>query len=317
MYFNQSVTSIMYHYVRPRKNNKHEGLHYLSLPAFREQLDYLDQHFNIIDPSALNSDDKSVIPQNACLLTFDDGYRDHYDYVFPELVRRNLKGIFFTPYDSLVKNILLDVNKIQLLLSTGVSSKVIIHEFRRHLPSTIFADLYNRLYSPNRYDDVERSFIKKALQYGLEEPFRQKILNNLFKIHVTDDQASLAHEMYLTLPEAQEMLEFGMVFGGHGKRHFWHNKVTKIALEEEVLSSALALDLIGVPQTNRCYSYPFGGFSTEVINCLKRHKFSAAFTVEPKTWQINGDKFMISRHDTNDVFQLKPTTEHNDMHKNV
>ena len=34
---------------------------------------------------------KDVLPPNAALLTFDDGYRDHYDHVFPMLAESGLQ----------------------------------------------------------------------------------------------------------------------------------------------------------------------------------------------------------------------------------
>ena len=39
--------------------------------------------------------DAGNIPENSCLLTFDDGYKDHIDYVLPELMKRKLQGSFF------------------------------------------------------------------------------------------------------------------------------------------------------------------------------------------------------------------------------
>ena len=52
--------------------------------------------------------------QSACLLTFDDGYKDHL--ACSKLLKsKNLSGIFFPPINS-IKGELLDVNAIHYLI---------------------------------------------------------------------------------------------------------------------------------------------------------------------------------------------------------
>ena len=45
-----NLTTIMYHYVRPQKNNLHPGLNVLEIKAFIRQLDYLSTNFSVISP---------------------------------------------------------------------------------------------------------------------------------------------------------------------------------------------------------------------------------------------------------------------------
>ena len=37
---------------------------------------------------------KEKLPENSMILSFDDGYKDHKDYVFPVLEKNKLKAIF-------------------------------------------------------------------------------------------------------------------------------------------------------------------------------------------------------------------------------
>ena len=53
------------------------------------------------------------------LLTFDDGYIDHFTYVFPVLKEYKMQGSFFVPGKTFTENCLLDVNKIHYLLASA------------------------------------------------------------------------------------------------------------------------------------------------------------------------------------------------------
>ena len=85
---------IMYHYVRNQKLSKFKKLKYLSQIQFKNQLDYLEDNFEILDPKILLHR-TNKINLNSCILTFDDGYKDHIKFVLPELKKRKLRAAFF------------------------------------------------------------------------------------------------------------------------------------------------------------------------------------------------------------------------------
>jgi peptidoglycan/xylan/chitin deacetylase (PgdA/CDA1 family) len=69
----------------------------LEFKEFKNQINYLNSKFNIIDYYQLRDFilNKKELPQNPCILTFDDGYKDHIEYVLPELLKRKISGFFF------------------------------------------------------------------------------------------------------------------------------------------------------------------------------------------------------------------------------
>ena len=87
------ITTITYHYVREIQNSSYPNLKGLEFKNFRRQLDFLTKNYNFFDPNELFQ--KKSFKENSCILTFDDGFKDHIDYVLPELKKRKLKGIFF------------------------------------------------------------------------------------------------------------------------------------------------------------------------------------------------------------------------------
>ena len=90
------VTIVMYHFVRP-VDGRFSRLAALELSAFRGQLEYLLRHYSIVrlrDVIAA-AENPSPLPPRPAVLTFDDGYADHYRYVFPVLAERRISGMFF------------------------------------------------------------------------------------------------------------------------------------------------------------------------------------------------------------------------------
>ena len=82
------ITAVTYHYVREIKNSSYPNLKGLEYENFKNQLDFLTKNYEFIDPIELQNHDK--LSNNACLLTFDDGFKDHINYVLPELKKRKL-----------------------------------------------------------------------------------------------------------------------------------------------------------------------------------------------------------------------------------
>ena len=113
------LTIVMYHYIRRIIGSEFPGIKGLEIEGFKRQLDFLENNYSIVSSEQVI--DKIIknkeLPPKACWLTFDDGYKDHYQYVLPELIKRNLSGAFFPPRVAIKDNIVLDVNSIHHILS--------------------------------------------------------------------------------------------------------------------------------------------------------------------------------------------------------
>ena len=118
---------VMYHYVRNLKYSRFPELKGLDLELFKEQIKFLKNNFNIIrmeDVIAYYTENY-VLPENAVLLTFDDGYSDNYLNVFPILQEEKLQGSFFIPAKTFIEHQVLDVNKVHFVLaSTNINNLI-------------------------------------------------------------------------------------------------------------------------------------------------------------------------------------------------
>ncbi len=72
----------------------------ISLDVFKKQLDILiSNKINVLNPNSLIKISKDKVLKHYVLLTFDDGHISFFKYAYPELVKRNMSGIFFITTD--------------------------------------------------------------------------------------------------------------------------------------------------------------------------------------------------------------------------
>lgn len=95
----KTVHFIMYHYVRDLKNSEYPTIKGLDKELFEKQLAYLLEHYTPVRMdeilAAYQKNAFSDIPENGFVLTFDDGYIDHYEVVYPILKKVGVQGVFF------------------------------------------------------------------------------------------------------------------------------------------------------------------------------------------------------------------------------
>lgn len=94
------VPILMYHYVSELPPDADAYRRDLTVPPaqFEAQLSYLDEadyHPITLMDLYLHLAEGYPLPENPVILTFDDGYRDAYDVVFPRLLAHGFTGTFF------------------------------------------------------------------------------------------------------------------------------------------------------------------------------------------------------------------------------
>ncbi|PSL20155.1 polysaccharide deacetylase family protein [Shimia abyssi] len=301
------VTVVMYHYVRPLADSPFPRLKALELADFHTQLDYLSAHYSVISPAAFHAalHNGADLPNRPCLLTFDDGYSDHYDHVFPALQDRAMTGLFFTPYMSLIKRQMLEVNKVQFILACCEHSDRLARKLDSYLEMEGYDDiasLRQEFGAANRFDDPDVAYFKRMLQHALPAPLRAKIIASLFEEHVSTDVTAFAETLYLTPDQARDMRATGNEFGAHGDLHLWHAKASAEQLAQEVSGSVRALETIGAPVQGGFYCYPFGSENNTVRCAVQQAGFTTGFTVVPDLYTPSADSALsVSRLDTIDL----------------
>jgi len=305
------LTIVMYHYVRNIKNSQYQNIKGLETDGFRRQLDYLSGNFNIIKAEDLIDSLKNGVqlPEKSCLLTFDDGYKDHLTFVLPELIKRKLQGSFFPPVKPVMEREMLDVNRIHFILActndfskllANVDDLCIDHGI---VPSDLISFKY-QYYIPSRYDTADVMYVKHLLQHVLPEEIRNSISSKLFQIHINRAELDFADELYLSFDEIKKLVESGMYVGSHGYRHLWLDKESYYSQSLEIDSSLEFLKDVGARTDDWIMCYPYGAYNENTIAILKERNCAVGLTTKVGLAQVSGSTSLeLPRFDTNDYPQ--------------
>jgi peptidoglycan/xylan/chitin deacetylase (PgdA/CDA1 family) len=258
--------AVMYHYVRSSTTKALSGIRPLSIDDFEEQLDWLSERFNIITPEQFGEylRGHSVPDRPFCLLTFDDGTKDHAQVVTPILARRGLSGLFFLLSGPWVDAKLPISHSVHILLSTlgeerlwnAIYSKASAELGSNDGPAALGTlENASRIYSYE--DSYFRKRIKYAINFALPVTLSEHILRGLISEELQDEKA-LIEEWFVTPEEARDMEGAGMVIGAHGHSHISSTQLSPTQMEAEVLKCHETLTRV-LEQQPRWFAYPFGG----------------------------------------------------------
>ncbi len=302
----------MYHYVRDLARSRYPAIKGLSLERFERQLDHIQKHYTPVSVEDLVEAVKSPsiqLPPNAILLTFDDGYTDHFLNTFPMLDARGIKGCFFPPAQAVLEHIVLDVNKIQFVLAAMPDIHklldqvfVDLEEFRPHYELKSREEYCALVTKVHRYDPRETIVLKRLLQRELPEPVRNEIVRRLFARYVTKDEATFAVELYMSLDQIDCMRRHGMHIGSHSYTHAWLDSLTPAQQVDEADRALKFLSRFGVRPDNWTMGYPYGGYNESLLDVLRPRGCRLGFTVEPRVANLDTDDWLaLPRVDTNDL----------------
>jgi peptidoglycan/xylan/chitin deacetylase (PgdA/CDA1 family) len=306
------VTIVMYHYVRDLRRSRFPAIKGLSIERFCRQLDFIQANYTPISVERLLETLASGardLPPNPILLTFDDGYSDHFANVFPQLDARGIQGCFFPPAQAILEHKVLDVNKIHFVLAAAPDAGALLEdvladlpEFRSEHPLKT-KDAYLRAATEqHRYDSREVTVLKRLLQRELPEPIRVEIVRRLFAKHVTTDEAAFAFELYMSMEQIACLRRHGMHIGSHGYAHHWLNHISPEAQTREIDQSLNFLRKLGVGNDEWTMCYPYGGFNDSLLEILRERRCRLGFTVEPRVADLDADgPLTLPRVDTNDL----------------
>ncbi len=304
----------MYHFVRDLKKTRYPMIKARRLSEFKKQLDYLEENYELVTVErcveAIHG--KNEIPKDAVLLTFDDGYKDHYENVFPILEKRGIQGCFFPPAKAILKNEVLDVNKIHFILAVneekdnidGLLDDIVnlLNRHRKEYGLKSYEKYYTDLAIEGAYDPEEIIFIKRLLQRELPEAARNKMVDSLFKKYVDVDEKVLSNELYMDIEQLQCMQRNGMHIGSHGYDHHWLNSISREKLDQEIEGSIEFLNKIDVSKDVWTFCYPYGAYNEEICEAIKKKGFKLGFSTDPEVAVLDERSAMkLPRIDTNEI----------------
>ncbi|QUM77862.1 polysaccharide deacetylase family protein [Moritella sp. 24] len=296
------MKAVMYHYVRPVDANMpfFKALH---IDDFKKQLDYFEQEFGIATYEDM-LEVKNGKLLDKIILTFDDAISDHYEYVFPELKKRGITGVFYIPTQPYLNNKMLDVHKVHLILGS-IESKIVLEKLNSYIS-------YGMLQHTNEFEEKTYNYqtndectlqVKRILNYFLSYQYRTKIIDMLF-LELLGEQSDYCASFYMNTAQLKELSDNAMIIGSHSISHPVFSRLSKDLQRVEIEDSFNFLSELGVINDFKTFCYPYGGdhsFNQDTVDLLNESNVDFSFSVDPcdiKTLDLNKIQ-TLSRYDCN------------------
>lgn len=301
---------VMYHYVRDLPHTDFPRIKGMLTQDFRDQLLALQQCYEMATlESAVAFLQGTYTPaRDLCLLTFDDGLRDHYAEVTPLLVQHGIQGIFFVITACLRDHRVLAVHMNHFLMAAldfaryqNLFLQNIQDVTHKSYPSIeSYAAVAQQTY---RWDTLDVACFKYFVNFVIDQKSRDQVVKALFEEHIAAEGA-FASALYLNWEEARQMQAVGMVIGGHSHHH---KPLATLAAEESWRDLHTCTSLLTAhlqPQPLWPFSYPYGkkdSFNDTTVQQLKQLGFQCAFSTEVAANVPGQDIFLIHRIDCKDA----------------
>lgn len=288
-----SLTIVMYHYVRDGAR-----VHARTVDEFHAQLEHIARTYSVVGLDAVSS---RRWPDNACLLTFDDGLVEHLQVVAPALAARGMSGVFCPSGAAVLERRVLDVQKSQFVIAASDEHASLARRIFELAPEQDEAALRRRWTLPHRYDTAETVLVKRLLQDGLPERSRRRVLDTLFADLVAEDERAFADDLYLDLEGVRELLRLGMEVAGHGWDHRRLALLDEDAQRGEIDGALRLLREAGAPVDGWSMCFAYGSRDETSLALLRDRGCAVGLTTDPRVATRDDDLLQLPRLDTNDL----------------
>lgn len=270
-----SDLAVMYHYVR--KSHGWSGIHPLFPEHFEQQIDLLTQFFEIVSPDDL---DKTAGAKPQCILTFDDGTKDHYEHAFPILKKKGVPAYFAVLSGPVVTGEIPVVHLNHVVLSFKSDEEIWELLSQKYNTSDVsdFVTKHNIYHYENK---LLRRCNKYIINFMLPEQEARLFLEESF-LEIFPDKKGFIESFYLNSKEIMDMQKKGMTIGVHGHQHLPYNGDAQVFYDKEIAPCIRYLkENTGI--TPQWYTPAYGGGSeskrmmTELEPILKQAGFKGAF----------------------------------------
>jgi peptidoglycan/xylan/chitin deacetylase (PgdA/CDA1 family) len=297
---------VMYHYVREFRTTAFPEIKGMELEDFRNQVSQLRRRFEMatVESSLAFLSGAYRPTQDLCLLTFDDGLKEHFETVTPFLANESLQGVFF-----LVTSCVEDSRVAAVHMNHFLMARLGLERYRR-----LFGERLNQR-APELFQEMDQVHELESVTYPWDTPevarfkyffnfvmdatLRDELVAELFT-ETFGAENCFARALYLNWDDARAMQHAGMAIGGHTHTHRPLATLPLSELDEDLSRCQALLHARLARQASWPFSYPYGkknSFNEMVTARLKGFRFGCAFSTEPGPNAPGSDLFQLRRVD--------------------
>lgn len=292
---------LMYHRVLPPERIEpwvQAGM-YVHPETFEMHLRYLKEKFRIVSleekfSKTNGSAKEKELPE--CVITFDDGWLDFYEFAYPILKRHRVPATVFLPTRYIGTSDWFWTDRLAMLLATEIS--VSEGKGSKSVENVLLLKDILKIRGPaEKRIEAAISILKGRSMKDIED-----IIRGLETRAGT--AVCLGQRAFLNWAEVLEMKDSGLVsFGSHTHNHkvLVHLEEKEIA-EELLVSMKILLQKYAVNPACIPFCYPNGNFNERIADMVREARYRSAASTEPG-WNTEGEC----------TFRLKRIAIHQDM----
>jgi len=258
--------------------------------VFLKEMRYLKKNYHVLslDECVDILKNKRKIKPYSVVLTFDDGYINHYKHVFPSLKKMGFPATFFINTASIDTQDLSWSETLEHLLMHGKQDSL-----------KVKIDNQEKTFQLNGNHNREKILKNVTRDYFIKANVskREDLLNvfkQAVKIECPQDSEWRKDYTFMTSPMVKEMQAQGMVIGGHTAKHAILANETYEDQEIEIADSKVFLK----DSRDLHFCYPNGAagdFNNETKTILQQQGFCSAVTTIAGFCDHKTDLFELHR----------------------
>jgi peptidoglycan/xylan/chitin deacetylase (PgdA/CDA1 family) len=273
----------------PENQDAFEYRNFVTTDQFEEQIKFLLRYYRPLKVADFYTPGAQI--DGGFLITFDDGFRNNYQYAAPILQKYGIEGCFYITTGLIGTRQFLWTEEItRLITHTKVEQFELTLDEHRIFKLNSHHDRLNASITIRRYLKTS----PKQFREQCMEMLRQALADA--NCEMTDEEEE--RYLFMTWDEVKGMIEMGQHIGSHTHTHPMLNTLTKEESRYELeISKRLIEENTGVPCTT--FTYPNGekeNFSDEHIGLLKELGYKCAFTQISDFNSFQTNRYALNRY---------------------
>lgn len=301
------MIGVTYHYVRPAYAYPYSGINGVTTQVFREQMIMLRGISTFVSLKQVLEAVRTGIPlpDNAVLITFDDGLREHVEHALPILDELEIPAVFYVNTASIDGQKMMSVHMLHHLMAhfplRNLLSKVLeVYQSVVGRSAQLAEDaIADKTY---KYGSLLAKRFKYFLNYTIPFKYYDVVVARLFEEIWQGSKEELYQDLYMNRCQVQMLASRGYL-GSHGHDHVNLGRLSQVEATRDIV---VARDLLEAwtGEKLRSFCYPYGTLQScpiEIAQLVQKLGYEMAVTVERG---VNCDflnPMFVGRYDCNDV----------------
>lgn len=229
---NHNIPILMYHSIDGNGSDKNipsclelYGM-VVPLSVFERHMEFIAKYYNVISLDYMMEclSEKGIgLPNNPLVITFDDGFKNNYQFAFPILKEKQFPATIFLIGDTFRKSSLIWLHRLYHLID--------------HAPDGCFSIHYNcNEYSYRINKKNKKKVIKEIISHFNRMSSKEK-MDFLDKLEEQNKIENKTENYYLDTVMIKTMMKNGISFGAHSMRHNNMALLDNLQMENEIIES--------------------------------------------------------------------------------